>query len=153
MSDYRIEKSRWPVVVKTHSGETVAGEMFLQPHGRPDGGAERPIDILNAAEPFFPLALPDGEMVLLAKSQVLEVATESTDEVADEVPLARPALIEVRLASGDTHAGAVFLELPSDHPRLLDFLNRAGQRFFTLHGTDRRLLISRQALERVRPLD
>ena len=154
MSDYRIEKSRCPVVITTHSGETIAGEMFLQPFGRPDGGMERPLDILNGEEPFFPLALPDGETVLVAKEQVVEVsiAFDAADGFENE-SLSRPTVIEVQLISGATHAGAIFLQLPLERPRLLDFLNRDAQRFLTLHGTERRLLINRRVIERVRPLD
>ena len=154
MSDYRIEKSRCPVVVTTHSGETIAGEMFLQPFGRPDGGMERPQDILNSDEPFFPLALSADETVLIAKEQVVEVAVDLDPRDSEETEsLSRPTVIEVRLISGATHAGAIFLQLPLERPRLLDFLNRDTQRFFTLHGTERRLLINRRVIERVRPLD
>ena len=154
MSDYRIEKSRCPVVVTTHSGETITGAMFLQPFGRHDGGMERPQDILNAAEPFFPLALSDEETVLVAKEQVVEVsvAVDPQDAVDYEM-LARPTVIEVRLTNGATHAGAIFLQLPLERPRLLDFLNRDTLRFLTLHGTERCLLINRRVIERVRPLD
>jgi hypothetical protein len=154
MSDYRIEKSRCPVVVTTHSGETITGEMFLQPFGRHDGGMERPQDILNGDEPFFPLALSENETVLIAKEQVVEVslAFDPHDAVEYEM-LARPTVIEVRLVNGATHAGAIFLQLPLERPRLLDFLNRDVQRFLTLHGTERRLLINRRVIERVRPLD
>ena len=154
MSDYRIEKSRCPVVVTTHSGETVAGEMFLQPFGRPDGGMERPQDILNGDDPFFPLAISDEETVLIAKEQVVEVSIAlDPDDTRDNEGLSRPTVIEVRLISGATHAGAIFLQLPLERPRLLDFLNRDTQRFLTLHGTERRLLINRRVIERVRPLD
>ncbi len=156
MSDYRIEKSRCPVVVTTHSGETVAGEMFLQPFGRHDGGTERPQDILNSDEPFFPLALSDDETVLIAKEQVVEVsiAFDPNDSFeAETESLSRPTVIEVRLINGATHAGAIFLQLPLERPRLLDFLNRDTARFLTLHGTERRLLINRRVIERVRPLD
>ena len=154
MSDYRIEKSRCRVVVTTHSGETITGEMFLQPFGRHDGGMERPQDILNGDEPFFPLALSEEETVLIAKEQVIEVslAFDPHDAVEYEM-LARPTVIEVRLVNGATHAGAIFLQLPLERPRLLDFLNRDVQRFLTLHGTERRLLINRRVIERVRPLD
>jgi hypothetical protein len=154
MSDYRIEKSRCPVVVTTHSGETITGEMFLQPFGRHDGGMERPQDILNADEPFFPLALSDEETVLVAKEQVMEVsvAFDPHDAVEYEM-LSRPTVIEVRLTNGATHAGAIFLQLPLERPRLLDFLNRDTLRFLTLHGSERRLLINRRVIERVRPLD
>ena len=154
MSDYRIEKSRCPVVVTTHSGETIAGEMFLQPFGRHDGGMERPQDILNGDEPFFPLALSEDETVLVAKDQVVEVSIDiDPNESFEDEMLSRPTVIEVRLISGATHAGAIFMQLPLERSRLLDFLNRDAQRFLTLHGTERRLLINRRVIERVRPLD
>ena len=154
MSDYRIEKSRCPVVVTTHSGESIPGEMFLQPFGHRDGGMERPLDILNSDEPFFPLALSENETVLIAKEQVVEVSIDHdpSDSAESEV-LSRPTVIEVRLISGATHAGAIFMQLPLERSRLLDFLNRDSQRFLTLYGTERRLLINRRVIERVRPLD
>ena len=154
MSDYRIEKSRCPVVVTTHSGETITGEMFLQPFGRHDGGTERPQDILNGDEPLFPLAISESETVLVAKEQVVELFLDYDphDSVEYEM-LARPTVIEVRLINGATHAGAIFLQLPLERPRLLDFLNRDTERFLTLHGTERRLLINRRVIERIRPLD
>jgi hypothetical protein len=154
MSDYRIEKSRSPVVIKTHSGETITGEMFLQPFARPDGGTERPADILNGRDPFFPVALSDGELILVAKSQVLELATDvGRDEYEERSRISRPAVIELRLISGATHSGAIFLEMPVEHSRLLDFLNREDERFLTLHGTDKLLLVNREMIEHVRPLD
>lgn len=154
MSDYRIEKIRCPVVVRMHSGETVTGEIFLQPFVRPGGGDERPQDILNGRDPFFPLALEDGDTLLLAKDQVLEVAIDHGDDVDDAIEaLARPMVVEIRLTSGDKRAGAIFLELPSERPRLLDYLNREDERFLTLHGTERRFLINRREIEHVRPLD
>ena len=154
MSDYRIEKSRSPVVIKTHSGETITGEMFLQPFARPDGGTERPADILNGADPFFPVALPGGELVLVSKEQVLSLATDAAHDDYDErSKMARPAEIEVRLISGETHSGAILLELPAEHSRLLDFMNRENERFLTLHGSNHSLLINRRVIERVRPLD
>jgi hypothetical protein len=153
MSDYHIEKNRCPVVVTTHSGETITGEMFLQPFARHDGSSERPLDILNAAEPFFPLAVSEEETVLVAKEQVVEVSVDLDACGNDDEPFAQPTVIEVRLINGATHSGSIFLQLPSERPRLLDFLNRDTQRFITLHGTERQLLINRQVIERVRPLD
>lgn len=154
MSDYRIEKIRCPVVVRLHSGESVTGEMFLQPFVRPGGGNERPQDILNSTEPFFPLALADGDTLLVAKEQVLAIGTDHPEEDDEALgSLARPMVVEVRLINGDRHAGAIFLDMPSERPRLLDFLNRDDERFLTLHGTERRFLINRQAIEHIRPLD
>jgi hypothetical protein len=154
MSDYRIEKSRSPVVITTHSGERITGEMFLQPFARPDGGTERPADILNGAQPFFPVLLSDGELLLVSKEQVLSLATDAAHDDFDErARIARPAVIEVRLINGEAHSGAILLELPIEHSRLLYFLNRDDERFLTLHSSDHSLLINRQVIEHVRQLD
>lgn len=152
--DYRIEKSRHRVVVTTHSGQTIAGEMFLQPFARPGGGNERPTDALNGAEHFFPLAIAGDDVVLLSKAQVVHVATATADEPEkDDDGVVRRMLVEITLANGETHTGSITVEAPAERSRLLDFLNRDHNRFLTLHGLDGLLLINRRVIERVRPLD
>lgn len=153
MSDYRIEKSRRRVVVTMQSGEVMAGEMFLQPFARPGGGEERPADALNGREHFFPLAVSADDVVLVAKAQVIHVATSAESDGDDDDPGARRMLVEVALTSGTTHTGSITVEAPAERARLLDFLNRDHHLFLTLHGLDGLLLINRQVIERVRPLD
>lgn len=154
VTDYRIPKNRRRIVVKLHSRETLVGDMFLQPYGRWDGGAERPIDILNAAERFFPLNSDTGEIVLVAKDQVVSVACDRVDGEEDpQTAVTRRVALEVRLIHGDTFTGTALLEVPEDHARVLDFLNRWKPRFLPLHTTDGQLLVNRSMIERVRSLD
>lgn len=154
MTDYRLEKNRRRIVVKMHSGEVLTGDMFLQPYGRYGGGAERPMDILNAAERFFPLNCDNGEIVLVAKDQVVSVAF---DPVAGEddpwTEITRQVALELRLIHGDTFSGTALLEVPEDHARVLDFLNRWKPRFLPLRTADGQLLVNRSMIERVRSLD
>ena len=154
MSQYRIEKDRVPVVVSMVSGRRISGEMFVQPYARHRGGPEEPQDVLNAAEPFFPLAEPSGEVRLVAKDLVAEVEALLP---AGEDPVRhagmQPAVIEVRLSTGAQRSGAIFLELPTSRPRLLDYLNRVGERFLLLHDGDHLRLLNRRHIESVRPLD
>ena len=153
MNEYRIEKSRCRVVVKTLSGQSITGEMFLQPFVRPGGGSERPEDVLNGPERFFPLALADDDVVLVSKAQVAEVTTSETEPFDESNPLMRRMMVELRLASGEIRAGSIVVEAPAERSRLLDLLNRDHSRFLTLHGTDDMLLINRRVIEQVRPLD
>ena len=154
MSDYRIEKSRHRVVVTTRSGQTIAGEMFLQPFARPGGAGERPVDVLNGAEQFFPLAVAGDDVVLLSKAQVVHLSAAPWDEPEDEADGSiRRMLVEVTLVNGETHTASMTVEAPAERSRLLDFLNREHNRFVTLHGLDGLLLINRRVIERVRPLD
>jgi hypothetical protein len=154
--DYRIEKSRLSVVVVTAGGERMAGELFVQPFSRYRMGPEQAPDIMNAAEPFFPFATADGDTVLIAKDQVreVEIPSHEGDEADPESETgARSALIEVTLADGAAVSGSVYLQAPTDRPRLLDFLNRLDTRFVTLHAPGGARLVNRKLIERVRPLD
>ena len=153
-SDYRIEKERIAVAVTTASGETVDGDIFVQTYARHRMGREEPSDIMNADEPFFPLALRDGGTLLLAKSQVREVVYDGAleDDAANSVG-ARAAEIELTLSDGEVRRGAIFLEVSMDRPRVLDFLNRFDLRFLTLHTEEGIRLVNRRLIERVRPLD
>ena len=156
VNDYRLEKDRLPVVVVTTDGESMAGELFVQPYSRFRMGPEQAPDVMNGPEPFFPFATDDGETVLIAKEHVREVEVSAADGLPNEqdpTTGARRALIEVTLADGAVFTGAVYLEVPFDRPRLLDFLNRYDRRFITLHGPAGVRLVNRRLIERVRPLD
>jgi hypothetical protein len=153
-SDYRIEKERIAVEVTTASGQTIDGDIFVQTYARHRMGREEPSDIMNADEPYFPLAQGEGGTLLLAKDQVREVTYEGAleDDAANSVG-ARAVEIELTLTNGDVRHGAIFLEVSMDRPRVLDFLNRFDLRFLTLHTDGGVRLVNRRLIERVRPLD
>jgi hypothetical protein len=154
-SEYRIEKGRRPVVVTTVGGDTIAGDVFVQPYARHRAGPEEPEDVLNSPEPFFPVVTEDGETLLVAKDQVAEVegALTTDDDGAHHLAGMRSALVEVHLTGGAVRTGFVYLETPTDRPRLLDFLNRLPNRFLALQGADGARLVNSRFIEHVRPLD
>lgn len=156
-NEYRIAKERYQVVVTTLEGEELVGDMFVQPYSARHAGPEAPADVLNDGDPFFPLALEDGETLLLAKTGVRDVIVPVEAEAAPEdeyaVVAMRTALVELTLTGGGTCAGSLRLELPDDRPRLLDFLNRFHGRFLPLHTEAGTRLVSWRCIERVRPLD
>lgn len=154
--DYRIEKRRLSVVLTTTGGERMSGELFVQPISRYHSGPEQAPDIMNGADPFFPFALDDGETILVAKDQVREVEFDHPHDVGEEpdgVVGVRRSVIEVTLAEGAVVTGTVYLQVPFDRPRLLDFLNRYDRRFITLYVPGGARLVNRRLIERVRPLD
>lgn len=151
-SDFRIEKERLPVAITTASGERLSGDLFVQGYARHRSGREEAADVLNAEEPYFPLALPDDGTLLVAKERVRDVELPHGAGGHEAVP-ARRATVEVVVAGGDAFLGEVLLEVPFERPRLLDFLNRVAQRFITLHTADGIRLINSRLIERVRPLD
>jgi hypothetical protein len=153
-SDYRIEKDRLLVVLNTVGGDRIVGEMFVQAYARNRMGPEEPRDVINGDEPFFPLQLRDGSTLLIAKEHVLELEIEGEEGIdAEAEMLARAANVEMTLSGGLTRRGMVFLEVPFDRPRLLDFLNRFPERFIALRTEHGVSLINRRLVELVRPLD
>ena len=151
-NDYRIEKDRLAAVLVTVGGDRVAGELFVQASPRNRYGREEAADILNSAEPFFPMLTSDGQLFLVAKERVREL--ESRDPMpTDEWQIGAPATIEVMLTGGGVHQGNVYLESLSGRTRVLDYLNRVGERFLLLYTTRGTVLVNRSFIERVRPLD
>lgn len=128
--------------------------MFVQGRALSHVGPEWPLDVLNHADAFLPLALPSGETLLLAKDAIIEV--ETTAEIEDDpyrAAGARPEAIEVRLSGGVVRSGTVRMEVPSDHSRVLDFLNRQDGRFLRLFTAGGLRLVNRRLIESVRHLD
>ena len=152
-SEFRIEKERLPVVVVTTAGDRMFGDIFVQAYIRHRSGREEPSDIMNGPEPFFPLAVASGEMVLISKDWVREVEIVGEARADDAAMASQPATVEITVSGGPTRSGRVYLEVPFDRPRLLDFLNRFDQRFLALHTDDGTRLVNVRLLERVRQLD
>jgi hypothetical protein len=153
-NEYKIEKTRLPVVLTMVGGDRVTGDIFVQPYARYRPGRESAHDVFNGPEPYVPLATGPDQTTLIAKDRVAEVESEAAmeDDPANTVA-ARTAEIEVHMSNGTVRSGAIFLEVPLDRPRLLDFLNRHDRRFFTLHTPDGMRLINRSLVDRVRQLD
>jgi hypothetical protein len=151
-NDYRIQKDRLAAVMVTVGGDRVVGELFVQASPRNRYGREEAPDILNSAEPFFPMLTSDGDLFLVAKDRVREL--ESRDPMpADEWQIGEPAGIEVLLTGGALHTGNVYLDAMSGRTRVLDYLNRVGERFLLLYTQRGTVLLNRSFIERVRPLD
>ena len=152
--EYRIQKERFAVTLTLASGEQIRGHIFVPPQMFAYIGREEPIDLFNELEPFFPIEVEGGEVLLIAKDRVMEVAGLPAPE-EDELrrASARMALVQIALSGGAVRFGSVRLELRADRPRLLDYLNCATERFLTLY-TDRDVrLVNRAMIECVRPLD
>jgi hypothetical protein len=151
VNDLRIEKRRLAVSVTFMSGTRVDGELYVQASGHYHGQLEDAPEVLNAEEPFFPLALHNGDTILVAKDNVRNVAVARRDVHEDEA-LGIPTRVEVTLRDGERLNGSLIIEPVSGRSRILDYLNRRQDRFLALFGRESVLLINRQLLERVRPL-
>jgi hypothetical protein len=151
-NDVRIEKERVAVSITMVGGERMSGSLFA-PQIYPPGGQEDPLHLLNEPEPFFPLGLGTGEVLLIAKDRVLEIVLDESSG-AEELPGSAPtALLQLTLAGGLTYVGSVRLEVRASRPRVLDYMNHCMERFMALRTDEGVRLINRTMIERVRPLD
>lgn len=153
VSNYRIEKTRCPISVKTRSGETLTGDVFLQLYGR-YGGAEQPIDILNSGEPFFPIADEAGDTLIVSKKSVLFATSPvEMDLDVERKAISRPVAVEMQLRTGEILNAIARLEVPEDHPRLLDFFNLSKDPFIPLETARGQLMVNKAMIEKVRAVE
>ena len=151
MSDYRIEKVRYPVELTLASGDRLQGDIFLQAFARFRAGPEEPLDVLNEPERFLPLELPSGELLLVQKHQIAFVATALPEfDYAAETGIIGMH-VDFSFAFGETRRGSVFPELRADRPRLVDFLNNTPLHFLPFFTADQLLLVSVAHIAYARP--
>lgn len=149
MSEYRIEKVRRHVSMMLDGGQTLEGDVFLQPTARYRTGPQDPADLLEEPEPFFPLASDGRDLLLVAKNQLrwLQFANSGADTDLGGVAEAN---VEVTFTDGSSTTGALRLETRVDRPRLLDFLNDDHHQFLRLHVPQGVCLINRSKIAQVR---
>ena len=149
---YRIEKHRLAIAVRVRGGVVLDGFVFAQI--ATDGGHEDAEHILNGPDEYFPLVSASGGTLLVAKNRVLEAVPEVPPEIEESRrTLAPRAEVELTLEDGSRRRGGIYIELPHERPRVLDFLNFAGARFVALYSGGGLSLINRQAIACVHPLD
>ena len=149
---YRIEKTRLPVMVTLIGGTQLEGDLFVRASSRYAQRLEDAPEVLNAAPPFFPMALHSGEIALVAKEHVYSLQG-GPGVIHQDFSLGTPSTVELFMNDGNRITGRVLIEPRRAHTRVLDFLNNTEERFFTLFGKHIVLLVNRAQVVRVRPLD
>jgi hypothetical protein len=151
--DYRIEKTRRPVEVTLANATRLEGDVFVQPFARFRSGPEEPLDLLNdEGETFLPLGLPNGDVLLVQKSQIAVVGAELPD-VDDSVDRGVVGMhVELALIDGSVLNGSIFPEVRLGRPRLVDILNDTKQQFIALFGSERLQIVNRALIAHARPI-
>ncbi len=132
------------------NGRVLRGRVFLPATAQAHPGAMRAEEWMNDAALFFPF-LPNGEgsPVILNKAQVVVVtvsAAADRDETLEEVG---PPVKRVHVECGSLRLdGDVVVDMPADHSRILDLLNRPGA-FLNVREGDRHHLVRKSGITRV----
>ena len=122
--DYRIEKTRRRVEVTLANAKRLEGDVFVQPFARFRSGPEEPLDLLNDdSDPFLPLGLTNGDVLLVQKSQIAVVGTElpAVDDSVERGVVGMP--VELGLIGGSRLRGSLVREAGLGRPRLVDLHN------------------------------
>jgi hypothetical protein len=152
MTDW-ASTNRLTAKVTLAEGLVIHGDVHLQPRVAWRDGPETPLELLNREEAFFPLSLPHGEIVFVAKEQVAVLAYPEvvTFDDPERKSAARTISLEVMMVGGAEHRGVSLSELPPTKARALDFLN-APERFFQLLTDEGTLCLNRRFVRAARPL-
>jgi hypothetical protein len=153
---YRIETTQKAVILIMLGGEELPGKVFIHSSSYRPFELEDVSELFNSDSPFLPLELETGEVILVSKERVAEVAADRSDEPSEQPPRGAPAptaLLQIVLVGGEVRLGSIRLEAPPDRARVLDYLNALTSRFLTLHTSNEARLINRSLIDRVRPLD
>jgi hypothetical protein len=132
-------------------GRVVRGRVFLPAAAQAHSGAMRAEEWMNDPAAFFPF-LPDGEgsPVILNKDRLVVVTVQASadqDETLDQV--ATPSRSIAVECGAVTLEGQVLIDMPANHSRVLDLLNRPGA-FLTIRSGDVHHLVRKSRITRVR---
>jgi hypothetical protein len=148
--EFQIPRLLRAAEVLCADGRVLRGRVFLPAAAESHPGAMRAEEWLNDTASFVPF-LPDGEgrPVILNKQQLTVVtvaASADRDEAMDQsgAPVRR-----VRVECGALRLeGDVLVDMPANHSRILDLLNRPGA-FLNVREGERHHLVCKSRITRV----
>jgi hypothetical protein len=148
--DLQVPTVALPAEVVTVDGGTLKGRIFVPALAHYHGGAMRAQEWMNETSDFFPF-LPDAAPapVLLNRLEILVVTVPAFADAGELPPEARLPERHVAVdCGGRRFEGTLIIDMPDDHARVLDYLNRP-ERFLTLRDGDRHHLVQKKRITRV----
>jgi hypothetical protein len=149
--DLRVPTVALPADVLTVDGRTSSGRIFVPAAAHAHEGAMRAEEWLNDPSDFFPF-LPDdaSRPVLLNRHEVIIVTVPADADAGDVAEGARLPERKVTVDCGGRRlSGTLVIDMPEEHQRVLDYLNRPG-RFLTLRDRGRHHLVQKNRITRVK---
>jgi hypothetical protein len=131
-------------------GRVLHGRVFLPATAESHPGAMRAEEWMNDPAPFFPF-LPDGEgrPVILNKLQVLVITVAAAADRDDTMDAVGVKVRRVHVECGSLRLdGDVLVDMPANHSRILDLLNRPGA-FLNVREGERHHLVRKSGITRV----
>lgn len=134
-------------------GRLVRGRVFLPAAAQSHRGAMRAEEWMNEPAAFFPF-LPDGEgtPVILNKDRLVVVTVQASADQDTTLEQVATPMRRVAVECGAVRfEGDVVIDMPANHSRVLDLLNRPGA-FLSVRSGDVHHLVRKSRITRVREL-
>jgi hypothetical protein len=150
VSELRLPTHATSAEIRCDDGRVLTGRVFIPVSSSQHSGEMRPDEWMNEGTPFFAF-LPDEskKAILLNKQQVAVLTIAPIPEVLDEETREEVVTRRVAIDVGDRRVqGQIAIDMPENHRRLLDFLNRP-EAFLTVRGDERWHLIRKGLITRV----
>ena len=154
LGDLRVPTIALPAEVLTVDGRMATGRIFVPAAAHNHDGPMRAEEWMNEATDFFPFLADDAEEpVLLNRHEVQVLTVPAHADVGDviEGQAGPPELQVVVDCRGRLLSGTIVMDMPEEHQRVLDVLNRPG-RFLTLRDGARHHLIQKNRITRVQEI-
>jgi hypothetical protein len=131
-------------------GRRFRGRIFLPTAAHDHVGSMRPEEWMNDGVAFFPFLLDESsEPVLLNKSEIVALTVPATADRDNTLEAIHPPERRIRLECGARRfQGSIVIDMPENHRRVLDYLNRPGD-FLTLRDGTRHHLVAKARITRV----
>ena len=156
MSDFSLPRTPVPASLLLTQGVSRPGHVYVMERVPQHDGPETVLEMLNRPEGFFAFRPTEEEDVLLvSKVHTISVSQDRQAPIADPARLSAAKLLGVSIvmASGSTLGGWASVELPTEHSRLLDYLNASHDPFFALWTHAATHYVNRTHVLYARPLD
>ncbi len=126
MSEYKVEKTRFPVRVFFEDGTAKEGELYLSVRAAHREGREKAIDVLNQTDLFIPIYFNEESVKLTNKENIVMVSFPSEEEEPEDSVFADITVeVVIHLVNHTRLEGNFFFMLPTHARRVKDFLNQA----------------------------
>ena len=151
VGDLRVPMIALPAEVLTADGQLARGRIFLPASAHNHDGPMRAEEWMNEPTDFFPFLPDDAEKPVLLNRHEVEVLTVPAHADASDVVVGADGAPEPHVildCRGRLFSGTIVIDMPEEHRRVLDVLNRPG-RFLTLRDGARHHLVQKDRITRV----
>ena len=156
---YRIPKHKIPVEVVLAGRSPMLLSIYLGECAESHLGRQRPSELLDGPEPFFPATDAGDTVIFLHRDGLISVNFDARHEFGDrtgdddgsDTGAGETSIqIEVMLEDGMSAVGQIHYAMPEGQRRLQDVLN-LQDRFLILRVGERAQLINKRRIIRVSP--